>query len=161
MMNQDHSNEGVLTGSGFEAPPAIAPILREAAEAYADTEAAERALWRALALDADCLATHFSMYKFYFYKRRFCDAEEIALRALMAAARQGGFPADWAQLTRTSTNWRRVESPQHFYLFTLKALAFMRLRLGRSEEARAMLAKLEELDPSDSVGANVIRALAQ
>lgn len=49
---------------------------------------------------------------------------------------------------------------QHFYLFTLKALAFIRLRLGRREESLALLGKLRELDPGDSVGSSVIHDLA-
>ena len=36
----------------------------------------------------------------------------------------------------------------------------MRLRLGRPAESHALLDKLQELDPHDSVGASVIRELA-
>lgn len=150
-----------LEASGFEAPPAIARQLRRAAQIYDDTAAAESILCDTLAAAPGCLASYFSLYKFYFYKRRLTDAENIALRALAVAAHQGGFSADWVVLTRSAADWSRVDAPQHFYLFTLKALAFMRLRLGRGEEARAILAKLKELDPRDSVGADVIRALAQ
>jgi hypothetical protein len=53
-----------------------------------------------------------------------------------------------------------TDGPQHFYLFTLKALAFIRLRLGRPGESLALLNKLSELDPGDSVGSSVIRDLA-
>lgn len=160
MSTHRSSSDVVLAASGFEAPPPIARYLEDAAAAYADTAAAEQILRQALELDPECLATHFSLYKFYFYKRRLEDAEQMALRALASAARQGRFPPDWTQLTRSCADWTRVDSPQHFYLFTLKALAFMRLRLGRSEQAHAILAKLEELDPGDSVGASVIRSLA-
>lgn len=144
----------------FAAPAAIDEHLRAAARVYADTPAAEAILLRALSLDPHCLATYFSLYKFYFYKHRLLEAERTALLGLEAAARQSGFPADWHRLDAGSSNWSHVESPQHFYLFTLKALAFIRLRLNRANEAHALLAKLAELDPSDSVGAGVIRALA-
>lgn len=149
-----------LAGSGFEAPPPIDLQLRQAAEVYADTAAAEHILNQALAQDPQCLAAYFSQYKFYFYKRRLQDAEQTALRALEVAAQLGGFGADWEQLTPGTVDWSRVDAPQHFYLFTLKALAFMCLRLGRATEARAILEKLTELDPRDSVGANVVRALS-
>ena len=36
----------------------------------------------------------------------------------------------------------------------------MRLRLGQTAAAQALLHKLAELDPTDQVGANVIRDLA-
>ena len=145
---------------GFDTPPRINEMLRQAANSYADTSTAEFLLWTALKTDPECLGSYFSLYKFYFYKRMLPDAEEGALRALETAARQGGFSQDWTQLDAQSTDWRRVDAPQHFYLFTLKALAFMRLRSGRTEESHALLAKLHELDPQDSVGASVIRDIA-
>lgn len=144
----------------FAAPPEIDAHLREAANVYADTPAAEKILWRTLTMDAQCLATYFSLYKFYFYKRRLREAEHAALLGLKAAAQQGGFSNDWTQLDATSAAWSRVDGPQHFYLFTLKALAFIRLRLERADEARQILAKLAEIDPADGVGASVIRDLA-
>ena len=145
----------------FTAPAAIDAHLRAAARVYADTPAAEAILLRTLSLDPHSLATYFSLYKFYFYKHRLLEAERTALLGLETAARQSGFPADWHRLDADSSNWSHVGGPQHFYLFTLKALAFIRLRLNRAEAAHALLAKLAELDPSDSVGAGVIRALAE
>jgi len=145
---------------GFATPPRIEAILRQAANSYADTTSAEFLLWTALKTDPECLGSYFSLYKFYFYKRMLTDAEEVALLALETAARQGGFNVDWTSLDANSCDWHRVDAPQHFYLFTLKALAFMRLRLGRLEESQAILAKLHELDPHDSVGASVIRDIA-
>lgn len=150
-----------LPGSGFEAPPLIALRLQDAAAVYADTATAERMLGAALAADPTCLASYFALYKFYFYKRRLEDAERIAVQALDVAAQQSGINGDWSMLSHESADWSRVDAPQHFYLFTLKALAFMRLRLGRGDEARVILAKLQELDPRDSVGADVIRAMSQ
>ena len=50
---------------------------------------------------------------------------------------------------------------EHFYLFSLKALAFIRLRRGDREGCERLLAKLGELDHNDSVGASVIRAFAE
>lgn len=145
---------------GFAAPPAIDEKLREAASCYDDTERAEELLWTALKADPNCLGSYFSLYKFYFYKRRLNEAEGVALLGLGTAAKLGGFTSDWTRLDANTVDWRRVDAPQHFFLFTLKALAFMRLRLGYAEESHALLAKLAELDPNDSVGASVIRDLA-
>ena len=154
------SGDAFGVATGFAAPPRIDAMLRQAADNYGDTKTAEFLLWTALKTDPECLGSYFSLYKFYFYKRMLPDAEEVALLALETAARLGGFDADWTRLDAQSVDWKRVDAPQHFYLFTLKALAFMRLRLGRSEESHALLAKLSELDPQDSVGASVIRDIA-
>jgi hypothetical protein len=141
-------------------PPAVADWLAQAVAAYHNTERAEFLLCTAQALAPDCLPVYFAMYKFYFYKLMLPQAEEVALQALDLAARQGGFSPDWPRLDACSTDWQRVDAPQHFYLFTLKALAFIRLRRGQAEDSQAILAKLQELDPLDTVGASVIRDLA-
>jgi len=146
---------------GFATPPRIDSILRQAANCYADTTQAEFLLWTALKIDPECLGSYFSLYKFYFYKRRLSDAERVARRALEIAAGQGGFDPDWTLLTPESAAWSQVEGPQHFYLFTLKALAFIRLRSGQTGSAMMILAKLFELDPDDGVGGSVIRDLAE
>ncbi len=145
---------------GGTAPPEVDRRLRDAAAAYADTPRAERLLHEAHALDPACLPVYFALYKFYFYKSRLADAERTALAALDAAARQAAIPADWRRLTLQSADWTDTRGPQHFYLFCLKALAFIRLRRGRADAARTLLAKLAELDPRDTVGGSVIGSLA-
>lgn len=146
---------------GFSLTPEAAAHVEQAALAYSDTAAAEKALLAAVGASPDCLGAYFSLYKFYFYKYRLGDAEQTARQALDIAARQGGFDPDWASLTPSSTDWAKVDGPSHFYLFTLKALAFMHLRMEKGNEAMAILGKLFELDPQDSVGASVIRDLAE
>lgn len=141
-------------------PPGVSEWLAQAGAAYHNTERAEFLLCTAQALAPECLPVYFALYKFYFYKHMLPQAEEVALQALEIAARQGGFSPDWTRLDAHSADWRRVDAPQHFTLFTLKALAFIRLRLGRREDSHALLIKLQELDPLDTVGASVIRDLA-
>jgi hypothetical protein len=63
-------------------------------------------------------------------------------------------------LNNASCDWSKVDAPQHFYLFSLKALAFIRLRQLRVGDTFQILAKLHEIDPKDSVGASVIEAYA-
>jgi tetratricopeptide (TPR) repeat protein len=145
---------------GGAAPEPVDRRLRDAASAYADTDRAEALLCEARALDPQCLPVYFALYKFYFYKRRLAEAEATALQGIEVAARQAGFATDWNLLGPHSAAWADTDGPQHFYLFSLKALAFIRLRLGRAGEAAVLLDKLAELDPQDSVGAAVIRALA-
>lgn len=143
-----------------DSSPAIIEELSAAAQAYGDTAQAEERLKAAMAQDESCLGVYFAMYKFYFYKHRLEDAERTALMGLAAAAALGGFSSDWRQLAAESADWSKADSASHFFLFTLKALAFIRLRLGRSDESLEILGKLRELDPADSVGASVIADIA-
>lgn len=155
-----------LNGAGAPAfpftasvPPEIAAHLAEAAGAYRDGARAERLLVAARARGPDCLPVYFALYKFYFYRNRLVEAERAALDGLNVAATQGGFPVDWTKLHAVTADWARADGPSRFTLFSLKALAFIRLRQGRTDESRAILAKLQEIDPADNVGASVIRAL--
>ncbi|MFI4940098.1 MAG: hypothetical protein ACHP7O_07135, partial [Burkholderiales bacterium] len=116
-------------------------------------------LWSAQAIDPDCLPVYFSLYKFYFYKGQLEMAEQVVRKALTVAARHACFDPDWRNAHAASADWSNSSSPQHFYLFTLKALAFICLRRGRPEESRDILDKLTEIDPQDSIGATVIRDL--
>lgn len=141
---------------------AVRESLESAADCYReDADAAGRWLERAAAADPDALAVYFARYKFHFYQNQLAEAEAAAREGLAAAAAQGGFSADWRSLTRESASWSPASGPQRFYLFSLKALAFIRLRQGDAEESLALLAKLAEIDPADQVGAEVIRALHQ
>ncbi|MEW6562786.1 MAG: hypothetical protein AB1400_06080 [Pseudomonadota bacterium] len=148
-----------LFGGG--APPAVAALLEEAMQAYTETERAESLLQQAKTAAPEALPVYFSLYKFYFYKGELGQAEHAVRSALQQAARQGGFGADWHRLLPGSADWSDYASPAHFYLFSLKALAFIRLRRGDDGEATAILDKLAELDPKDSVGASVIRSIAE
>ncbi|QSA99230.1 hypothetical protein [Methylococcus sp. EFPC2] len=141
-------------------PDKVGGLLEEVMSSYADTARAETLLQQAHSAAPDALPVYFSMYKFYFYKGRLEDAELAARQALETAARQGGFPSDFRQLTAESTDWTRHDSPQHFYLFSLKALAFIRLRQGDKEGCEQLLGKLGELDKSDTVGGSVIGSIA-
>ncbi|MDP3684533.1 MAG: hypothetical protein Q8S01_11430, partial [Ignavibacteria bacterium] len=120
----------------------------------------ESLLWRAQASDQDCLHVYFTLYKFYFNHKRLGDAERATCLALDAAARLANIAADWRMQDINSCDWSKVNSSQHFYLFSLKALAFIRLRQLRADDAALILAKLREIDPDDSVGASVIEAYA-
>ena len=140
-------------------PPRVAGYLTAAA-ASCDWRDAESLLWRAQIADPDCLHVYYTLYKFYFNHKRLSDAERAACLALDAAARQARIPADWRSQDKDSCDWSNVNAPQHFYLFSLKALAFIRLRQQRADDAELILAKLREIDPQDTVGASVIESYA-
>lgn len=157
-MSGKQASQGIVASDDL--PLRVAGYLSAAAAAAGDWREAESLLWRAQAADPDCLHVYYILYKFYFNHSRLGDAERAACLALDAAARQAHIPADWRLLDNTSCDWSRVDAPQHFYLFSLKALAFIRLRQQRVEDANQLLAKLREIDPQDSVGASVIEAYA-
>lgn len=146
---------------GGETAPEVSELLARAMQSYADTQLAETLLWQAQRKAPDALPVYYSLYKFYFYKRDLENAELSARMALQAAASAGGFDADMLALHADSADWSDYATPAHFYLFTPNALAFILLRRGVRDEASAIVDKLIELDPQDTVGASVVRYIAE
>ena len=136
-------------------------LMARARERWDDVPAAAALLQRALELDPGCLEAYVWLYKLYFYNRRLDEADHYARLALATAAALGRFGYDWRKARPWTTDWNLDQGPQRGYLYTLKALAFIRLRQADLEEGEAVLDKLGELDPEDRVGACVVRQLAQ
>ena len=149
---------------GGEAPAEIRQLIAEAKAAPRD-QIGER-LWAIQARAPDCLPIYYLLYKFHAGRRELAEAERAALCGLDQAAACCGLPgaADLAQTTpllAPKTADFQGNGPARFWLFTLKALAFIRLRGGRPEEARALLDWIGRCDPSHSVGSDVTQALLQ
>lgn len=53
-----------------------------------------------------------------------------------------------------------MQDTSRVYLYTLKAFAFVSLKMENVAAAQKVLGQLEELDPMDEVGASVVRDLA-
>lgn len=152
----DHGR--VYFAGSLEGP--VVDLLNQANEAWAETEKAEAFLIEAQRLAPQALPVYFSMYKFYFYKGQLQQAESTVRSALKTASALGGFNEEWSLQTHESASWAVHDSPAHFYLFSLKALAFIRLRRGDHESCHAILAKLKILDPQDTIGSGVIATIA-
>ena len=141
-----------------EIPPHVNEILQEGVALHRhDRTAADAAFRRALALDPTALPVRLCLYKIHTYAGDFDAALAVALDALVEAARQANLPADWRDWPAEEMN---PEGARRFALYTLKALAFIRLRRGEAEEAAHVLARLAELDPGDAVGGSVVAAVA-
>lgn len=139
-------------------PPGVNEILQQGVALHRHDRAAAAARFRdALAVDPTALATWFCLYKIHTYAGDLDAALDAAHGGLRQAALRANLAPDW-------TLWRRdeivAEGPGRFALYTLKALAFIRLRRGEPEDAANVLARLADLDPDDTVGGSVVAALA-
>jgi tetratricopeptide (TPR) repeat protein len=146
--------EAVL-GAGL--PEAAARHLRYASLAYQRDDVAERHLWDAKALAPGHAAVLIGLYRFYFYKGRLAEALDIARVCLNKAARDNHLPADWRLVERGAAEFDRYDAVlPRFFLFALKAYAYLQMRLGNVEEGRQALEKLLTLDPLDRAGGKVL-----
>ncbi|WP_028310412.1 hypothetical protein [Derxia gummosa] len=142
---------------GSDTPPSVRRLLEQAAGA--PPQQIEALLWTAQASAPECLATYYLLYKFHAGRRQFALAERAARKGLHMAAEQAGLDADWTRVQPGAADFSQI-GPARFWLFTLKALAFISLRSGREADARAFLAHVQLLDPQGGVGGEVIAALA-
>jgi len=143
-----------------EVPPEVNEILQRGVALYRhDSEGADKAFREALMLYPEALPTYLCLYKIHTYQGNLDEALAIALAGLGEAARQAGLDPDW-RLWKTEQISSDVNSPGHFALYTLKALAFIHLRRDESAVSQTYLAKLAELGAMEKVGGSVIAALA-
>jgi phage tail protein X len=153
----------ILTGEastelfGGDVPESVKPLLDQARSA----ESPEQVL--ALLLTAqisapDSPSLYYLLYKFYARQADFKQAELIALKGLAVAAKQANLPDDWRTVTPDMADFTSP-GPARFWLFTLKALAFIRLRQNDPTSAAAYLSKVKQLDPEGGTGAGVVESL--
>lgn len=138
-------------------PEAVDALLQAGVKAHRTNPQSADALFRsALARAPDALPVYLCLYKIHTYAGRLDAALQAAEAGLAEAARQANLSPDFRL-------WRPLDAPEgarRFALYTLKALAFIHLKRGAWDKARAALDALTEADPHDSVGGSVVRALA-
>jgi len=150
--------ETMVLGGGL--PPEAERHLAEAGRCFYDSERAEAELRLAERLAPDHPAVWIGYYRYYFYKNRLDEALEVARTCLRTAAERCALPTDWQTVRPGDAEFDDFEAVlPRFYLFSLKAYAYLLLRLGRLEEGRGAIDKLLELDPSDKLGGKVLLAV--
>lgn len=153
----------ILTGEsstdlfGGDVPPHVKHLVEDARTAATPARALAL-LWTAQLCAPQCPSLYYLLYKFYARHADYEQAEQAALKGLDIAAEQAGLPDDWRVVQGDMADFMSP-GPARFWLFTLKALAFIRLRQQDVESARLYLGKVQELDPDGGIGAGVIEAL--
>lgn len=142
-----------------ELPEEIDALLQAGVAAYRRDHALANRLFRqALSAAPGELPIYFCLYKIHTYQGNLDDAQAAAEAGLMEAARQAGWPTKWRQWQVPPAS---PDGAGRFALYTLKALAFIRLRQDDKPAAVEILDHLRKLDPSGAVGWPVVEALAE
>lgn len=97
--------------------------------------------------------------KFYFYRHRLAEALPYAQACLAETQRRLNLPADWRDVQPADAAFDTLEPAPRMFLFALVANGYMLARLGRTDEGRAALVKVTELDPEDRMGARRLIAV--
>lgn len=143
---------------GGEVSPAVERLVEQARSAT--TEEAQAALWTAVGCAPEQLPVYYLLYKLHASQGQLDLALQAARMGLDAAALAAGLAPDWSQVSPGDANFS-ANGPARFWLFTLKALAFIHVRRGEHEPAAQALAHLRQIDPQDLLGASTIERMLQ
>jgi len=140
-----------------EVPADVDEILQQGVVSYRTSPAtAEACFRRALSVAPEVLPVYFCLYKIHSYQGELSAALAAASAGLAEAKRQAGLSGDIADWP---CSLEVAHGPRRFLLYTLKALAFIHLKLGSPGEAQKILEQLRRLDPTNQVGWSVVAEL--
>lgn len=132
----------------------VQDLIKYAAELYGSGEA-ELPLLKAYLRAPESLNVLVALNRFYYYQHRLADALLISEKALTLIRQAIAFPQDWQQLEMKHIS----ESPKdlltqiRLYLFTLKSIGFLNMRMENLDLSRSIFEKLVALDDRDRIGA--------
>lgn len=138
---------------GGALPPGVEALIAQAGALRDRPGEALPLLERARALAPQHPAPVIAVYRFHFYGHALVQARAAGEDAL-AIARTALGP-DFGDVP-PEDEAVRGDAAVRFYLFTLKGLAYLNLRLGDLDEARLMLGELRRLDPKDHLGGGLL-----
>lgn len=132
----------------------VQDLIKVAAEAYGSGEA-ELPLLQAFLRAPESLNVLVALNRFYYYQHRLADALLISEKALEIIRSGIAFPDDWRQLEMSHIS----EAPKdlltriRLYLFTLKSIGFLNMRMENLALSQGIFEKLVALDEKDRIGA--------
>ncbi|MBS4050878.1 MAG: hypothetical protein KGZ69_06710 [Methylomonas sp.] len=138
----------------------VQALIQYASELYSSGEA-ELPLLQAFLRAPESLNVLVSLNRFYYYQHRLEEALLISERALELIRRELAFPGDWRQLERAHISGAPKDwlTRVRFYLFTLKSVGFLNMRMENLELSRGIFEKLVALDDKDRIGAKALLEL--
>ena len=144
---------------GGHLAPEVEAMIAQAGALRDRPEQALALLERARALAPKHPVPLIAIYRFHFYGHALESARAAGEDALAIA--RAALGPDFGDAVPTDET-TRGDAAVRFYLFTLKGLAYLNLRLGDLDEAQLMLGELRRLDPKDHLGGGLLsHALAR
>jgi len=143
-----------------EDAPEVQELIKYAADLYSSGEA-ELPLLQAYLRAPESLNVLIALNRFYYYQHRLAEALLISEKALGLIRPGIDFPEDWQALEIRHIK----EAPKdlltriRLYLFTLKSIGFLNMRLENLDLSRGIFEKLTALDDMDRIGARALLEL--
>jgi tetratricopeptide (TPR) repeat protein len=133
----------------------VKELIAQAADDYSNGDA-EFPLLRAYFLAPESLNVLVALNRFYYYQHRLEDALLATCKALTVIRASIDFPENWQDLQQQHIDNTANLTQVRLYLFTLKAIGFLNMRLHRLELSRHIFEKLISLDSKNRIGAQAL-----
>lgn len=132
----------------------VQDLIKFASELYAQGEA-ELPLLKAYLRAPESLNVLVALNRFYYYQHRLTEALIISEKALGLIQSGIDFPEDWRllEMSHISDAPKQTLSRIRLYLFTLKSIGFLNMRLENLDLSRSIFEKLLAVDIKDRIGA--------
>lgn len=142
-------------------PEGVHDLIEEAGRHYGQPEA-EALLDKAAALAPDHLVVLVARYRYYFYQHRIVEAQAVVWQAIAVSGAALGLPADGRDLgpDAIAVAARQSMTLTRFYLSSIKAAAYVKMRLDEIPAAIALLQALVAIDEADRMGGKVLLDIA-
>jgi tetratricopeptide (TPR) repeat protein len=131
----------------------VAALIAQAGALHHVPEQALPLLEQACAAAPRHPAPLIALYRFYFYGHQLAQARAVAEDALAIARTALG--SQFGDVPPAEAD-ARYNAAVRFYLFTLKGMAYLSMRLGDMADAHQLLKELRRLDPQDHVGGGLL-----
>lgn len=138
----------------------VQKLIRSASELYG-RGSAELPLLQAYLRAPESLNVLVALNRFYYYQHRLAEALLIAEKALFLIRRDLDFPGDWRQLEAKHISGAPKDQLTRIrlYLFTLKSIGFLHMRMKNLTLSRGIFEKLVMLDDKDRIGVKALLEL--
>lgn len=132
----------------------VQDLIKFASELYAQGEA-ELPLLKAYLRAPESLNVLVALNRFYYYQHRLPEALIISEKALGLIQSGIDLPEDWRllEMSHISDAPKLTLSRIRLYLFTLKSIGFLNMRLENLDLSRSIFEKLVAVDIKDRIGA--------
>ncbi len=146
----------------YQDSPEVARLLQQAGDHYSDGTA-ELPLLQAAFKDPESFNVLVALNRFYYYQKRLEDALAVSERFLTLVCKKVDLPQDWQLLVpsdieampKDQLSWVRL------YLFTLKSIGFLNMRLLRLDISQQVFEKLVSVDSEDRIGTKPLLSLVK
>lgn len=140
----------------------VQDLIKAASELYGGGEA-ELPLLKAYLRAPESLNVLVALNRFYYYQHRLSEALLISEKALGLIRRSINLPEDWRYLERSHISDAPKDNLTHIrlYLFTLKSIGFLNMRMEKLDLSRGIFEKLVALDDMDRIGAKGLLELVE